>query len=355
MSGHENVALDRDRPRRHGFCAEALAANEVRPLGEPQLERPTLHSLGVYWIVQGDDNKNAAVKLEYRQVDSADWRLGAPLFRVERKAHNMQRFRTQLKVPDDGWLFAGSVLLVETGTAYELKVTLNDPDGKKSVTRTLRSQTRTEPCAPAGMRIRHVVPGNKGGAGTVEDPFQGLAAADKAAIPGDLFLVHPGVYHESFRITKSGQEGKPIIWRGSGQGEAVIDPRGRADKPPAVAVDAARAQDVWFEDLTIRNAQFGLGFNDANRIVIRRCRVSKVDYALAATRDVAGVSNDHFISDNVLEGPSTWPRTKGIEDARGIQVTGQGHVVCYNRIRGFADAIDTFPSIRCAGHRLPQQ
>ena len=33
---------------------------------------------------------------------------------------------------------------------------------------------------------------------------------------------------------------------------------------------------------------------------------------------------------------------------RGIQITGEGHVVCYNRIRGFADAIDTLPSARCA-------
>jgi hypothetical protein len=29
-------------------------------------------------------------------------------------------------------------------------------------------------------------------------------------------------------------------------------------------------------------------------------------------------------------------------------VTGQGHVICYNRILSFADAIDTFPSVRCA-------
>jgi hypothetical protein len=50
----------------------------------------------------------------------------------------------------------------------------------------------------------------------------------------------------------------------------------------------------------------------------------------------------------VIEGPCTWPRTKGIENPRGIQVTGTGHVVCYNRLRGFSDAIDTFGSQRCA-------
>jgi FMN-dependent NADH-azoreductase len=30
-----------------------------------------------------------------------------------------------------------------------------------------------------------------------------------------------------------------------------------------------------------------------------------------------------------------------------VQLTGTGHVICYNRIKGFADAVDTFPSVRC--------
>ena len=65
-----------------------------------------------------------------------------------------------------------------------------------------------------------------------------------------------------------------------------------------------------------------------------------VDYGIVATRN--GPARQHFfITDNVLTGPCTWPRTKGIENPRGIQVAGTGHVVCYNRIRGFADAIDT--------------
>ena len=57
---------------------------------------------------------------------------------------------------------------------------------------------------------------------------------------------------------------------------------------------------------------------------------------------------DHFLADNLIEGPSTWPRTRASKMPAGIQISGQGHVVCYNRIRGFADAIDTFPSPRCA-------
>ena len=56
----------------------SLGANRARVLGDPQLERPTLHSLGVYWIVGGDDNRNASVHLEYRKAGTSSWRAGAP-------------------------------------------------------------------------------------------------------------------------------------------------------------------------------------------------------------------------------------------------------------------------------------
>jgi hypothetical protein len=62
---------------------------------------------------------------------------------------------------------------------------------------------------------------------------------------------------------------------------------------------------------------------------------------LTATRQDVPMT-DFFVADNLIEGPSTWPRTKGIESAEGVEVTGEGHVVCYNRIRGFADAVSIF-------------
>ena len=53
------------------------ASDLSRPLGNPQLERPTLRSLGVYWIIQGDDNQNAFIGLEYRKAGSSPWRTAA--------------------------------------------------------------------------------------------------------------------------------------------------------------------------------------------------------------------------------------------------------------------------------------
>jgi hypothetical protein len=128
----------------------------------------------------------------------------------------------------------------------------------------------------------------------------------------------------------------------------VIDGQGESAVRPTHAIEASGTHDVWIEDLTVQNAMHGVTFHDAARIVVRRCHIQKVVFGMNAARNTQGIAQDHLIADNVIEGPSTWPRTKGIEDARGIQITGEGHVICYNRIRGFADAIDTFSSPRCS-------
>ena len=43
------------------------AADAVTP-GEFVVERPTLICQGFQWFVDGDDNRNATVKVEFRQV-----------------------------------------------------------------------------------------------------------------------------------------------------------------------------------------------------------------------------------------------------------------------------------------------
>src|SRR5687768_14409145 len=109
--------------------SSAVAGNNAAPVGEPQLERPTLRSLGAYWIIRGDDNKNASVRVDYRKKGADDWRQGPSLFRVEKGAHKSKEHGSRLDVPKDAWLFAGSVVLLEPSTDYEIKLTLSDPDG----------------------------------------------------------------------------------------------------------------------------------------------------------------------------------------------------------------------------------
>lgn len=330
-----------------GTLRPAAAENAATPVGEPVLEPATLHCLGAYWIIRGDDNKNAQVEVAYRPAGAAQWKTAMPLFRVQKGAHKDEKGQSHLTVPDDAWLFAGSVVLLAPDTAYELRLTLTDPDGGNAH-KLLAAHTIAEPVAPANAPQRHVVPGAGGGTGTAADPYKGLAAAQANARPGDLFLLHAGDYEGTFTADKSGEPGRPIIWRGAGDGEAIIDGQGKAAQRPGRAVSATNIHDVWFEKLTLRNADYALVGHNSARLVIRRCHMHDVEFGITCTNNSTDRVQGFFISDNVIEGPSTWPRTKGIEDARGIQMTGQGHVVCFNRIRGFGDAVDTFPSQRCA-------
>jgi len=322
------------------MAAVGCAANEnpVTP-GKLVLEEPTLLCLGVRWYVSGDENANAAVKMSYRQKGDQQWREAMPLFRVGSSdaagaeepflSEEINR-RWPSPLPN---LFAGSIFDLKPDTAYEIKLVLSDPDGG-SATRTLEARTRGEPIAPKPKRTLHVKPGNGGGTGTADDPIRGLAAANAIAKAGDLFLVHAGVYEGTFETDKSGTPEAPIVWRGAGDGEAVIDAKGAGR-----GVSANLVHDVFFEGLSIRNSEFGMVPHGASNVVVRRCHFYDNEYGFAGYRQDLPMKG-FFIADNLFEGPSTWPRTKGIEDARAVQVSGQGHMVCYNRIRGFGDGID---------------
>ena len=54
------------------------------------------------------------------------------------------------------------------------------------------------------------MPGSGGGTGTDRDFFRGLAPAQKAAAPGDLFLVEAGVYAGTWTVNRSGTPGQLV-------------------------------------------------------------------------------------------------------------------------------------------------
>lgn len=324
------------------------AEDASQPLGAPVLEPPTLHSLGVYWIIRGDQNQNAVVTLECREEGVPDAVPCLPLLRVERGAHSAGESGSTLSLPDGAWLFAGSALLLTPGTHYELRLSLHDPDGGthqvQCAARTLTEPVWTSP----DWRVLHVAPGAGGGSGSATDPLRGLAAAQRAAKPGTLCLLQPGRYPGTFDVRQSGEPGRPIVWRGPADGSAVLGGPDELGRPAAVGISASGRHDVWFDDLTVRHADYGIVAHDAQRLVVRHCQVRDCEYGFTCTRNTQGQVHGLFLTDNLMVGPSTWPRQKGIENARGIQITGSGHVVAYNRIRGYADAIDTFPSPVCA-------
>ncbi|MBA3707857.1 MAG: hypothetical protein H0W83_03430 [Planctomycetes bacterium] len=341
-----------------------VAENATLPLAGPVSEPSTTLSLGMHWIVRGDDNRNAAIAVSYRPAGSKDWKQGPPLWRVAKGAHTQagkEKHASDLDVPADGWLFAGSILLLESKTSYEVKLALTDPDGG-STEKTFTASTTAEPQLAAGGVMLHVAPGAGGGSGTEAAPFLGLAAAQAAAKPGARFLLHAGVYPGTFEVTASGEPGKPIVWQGPESGDAVIDAKDPDGKALPRGVSASEVHDVWFRKLAIRGADFGMVIHGSSRIVIQRCHLTDVGYGITGhprTKDQTACG--FFISDNILEGRCKWllPFENNAEadaqwhsETRAIEVCGTGSEICYNRISHFKDAIDLAPSFLTADNDI---
>ena len=271
----------------------------------------TIHSIGLEWHVTGDGNHNASATVEYRAQGSEAWRDALPLVRVDNNGANM---------------LAGSVLFLEPGTLYDVRVSLSDPDGGAD-SRMVAVATRALPTLPLGGRTFHVVPGTGGGQGSSSDPFKGIAAAQAVAQPGDVFLLHTGAYGGRIRFAKSGTAQKHVVWKAAGDGEVRMD-----------GVDIA-ASHVWVEGVTVRNQSFAMLSSGApENVVVIRCAFYNNHYGL----HLSGGGKDWYIADNTIVGDT--PYTTGSFSGEGIDLakTG-GHTVAHNSITNVADGI-SYPS-----------
>jgi hypothetical protein len=90
--------------------------------GEFIVEPPTLINLGFEWKIQGDDNGNATVAVQYRKKGQSKWKEALPLLRIgDEKVWRAREF-LEYWTPR---LFAGSILDLEEGTTYECRFTIS--------------------------------------------------------------------------------------------------------------------------------------------------------------------------------------------------------------------------------------
>jgi len=345
--------------------------NAVAP-GEFIVEPPTLLNLGFEWKIQGDDNRNATVAVQYRKKGETEWREALPLLRVgDEKVWRAREF-LEYWTPR---LFAGSILDLEEGTTYECRFTLSDPDGvqgqaiqKATVT------TRSVPKIYTGGRTLHVYPPDY--QGPREQPsFNGLKEAyygpgtgdwnvvrERPVQPGDVILVHAGLYKAdrtdyvtpysipfdgTYVLTIDGTAEKPIVIKGAGDGEAIFDGNGCHRLFDIMAADYN-----YFEGITIRNTDIAIfaGLKEvlgSSGLVVRNCRMEEV--GIGITTEYAG-SKNFYIADNVFVGRDDRYRLIGwsnfgryrphpLKSYYGVKVYGQGHVICHNSVSYFHDAI----------------
>lgn len=297
--------------------ALATAAEAGTTPGELR-SHATIQSVGIEWDIAGDSNHNATCRVQYRAKGSAAWKSALPLFRVD-----FHGWYAGAKADRACNMLAGSVLFLQPGTAYEVRLDLSDPDGG-SATKTLAIQTRPVPSLVTDGRKLHVTPGDGGGDGSPAKPFRGLKAAQAAAKPGDVFLLHAGRYGE-FAFNRPGEPGRHVAWKSAGDGAAVFE-----------RVEVA-ASHVWLEGLTFRRGAQSNGLKAQGAVadaVVSRCSFTGFHYSIALRPEC----RDWYIADNVIVGDND-PITGGI-GGEGIELNhSSGHVVCHNRISRTADGV----------------
>jgi hypothetical protein len=354
--------------------------------GELVLEPPTLINLGFEWFIQGDVNRDASVEVTFRKKGDSTWRPGLPLLRLNGE-RIFAESRIDLVAPN---MFAGSVLDLNPDTAYEVRLTLSDPDGVQGTAqRTVTVRTRPEPQPYAGGRVFHVYP--PGFKGTkVEPSFEGLmcaynfwcAGTDWATsgrprvIAGDTILVHAGVYKYNrfeytndptvnrtvpldgtYYLTADGTPDMPIAIKAAGDGDVIFDGNGNF-----ALFDVRAADYTYFEGITFRNAeiaiQAGTQFIAGSKgLTVKKSRFENVGAGVFT--NFAG-SSHFYIADNTFIGRNDpnhligwngefWTKFNGVEGQTfppkmasyvAVKLYGPGHVVAYNYIADFHDGIN---------------
>lgn len=354
-----------------GAISAVTGQNNAVLSGNFLMEPSTLQSLGFEWSIEGDDNRDATVSVAYRRKGASDWKQGPPMLRIgrERAGEPVWSYIT----PN---LFAGSILNLDEGTTYECKFTLSDPDGVVGEPeKFVEATTRTEPRPFSGGRVRHVYP--DGYEGSKEEPaYNGLLHAyygyprfadwiltTDPVEAGDIILVHAGLYKADYTdyrdyhgltfdgtyfLTQDGEPDKPITIQTAGDGDVVFDGAG-AD----VLFDLTAADFHYLEGITFRDTKVAIraGLMNAygcDGLSVKYCRFEDIGIGIQGQYEG---SRHFYIADNTFIGREDTSKVyhNKIENGRNLQriasyyavkLHGQGHTVCYNRIKYFFDGID---------------
>ena len=277
-------------------------ADQTTP-GATTTPSPTIRNLTVEWAITGDANTNATVGVRYR-ASGGDWHQGYPLRRIP--AGTVEGFTWTNR-------FAGSVFDLDPATAYEIELALLDPDGGCEI-RTINATTRAVPAPMSGAPVKPVTPGT-------------FTQVTGGAVAGDILELAAGTY-PGFTFTKDGTAAAPIVIRAASGATVNIS----AD----VRLDGRRY--VILAGLTITGK---IKFNDSRGLAIIGNTVTTTeDGIVAKTR-----SEDLYIADNIVTGATQWNEAalgvSGANVGEGIEVTGPGHVIEHNRVKGFRDCIST--------------
>ncbi|HEV7716492.1 MAG TPA: hypothetical protein VGO53_12920, partial [Steroidobacteraceae bacterium] len=370
------------------LASSAAWAENRTTTGELVVEPPTLMALGFEWTIVGDDNRNSHVAISYRKKGTQKWSRGLDPLRLQNE-ETYTKGALDWVAPN---MFSGSVFDLDEDTDYEVKLALQDADGVDGdAEKTVTVRTRAEPRPAKEGRVFHVYPPGYTGpkqqpafAGLLEAYYMGSLGGDwsRASPPrvkaGDTILVHAGLYlskhdhysHEinsrfttccgtpwdgTYYLTQDGTAERPIAIVGAGDGEVIFDGDGNT-----VLFNLMGGDYNYFEGLTFRNTGTAIeaGMKDiagSKGLTVKHSKFENIGTAVHS--DWSGTAG-FYIADNDMTGREpldsvfTWYAikpwserpdfaTRGVmKSFYAVSIYGQGHVMAYNRVRGFHDGLD---------------
>ncbi|MFH1597565.1 MAG: right-handed parallel beta-helix repeat-containing protein [Patescibacteria group bacterium] len=309
-------------------------------------DEPTLKSLGFRWYVEGDEDNDAQVQVQYKRSVDSQYKQALEMKRINNDACG---YHTEMWTT--GNLFAGSVLNLEPGTSYDVRFTMSDPDGVSGdIVKNATVSTRSEPPRHQGNNTIDVYPGDS------------LLTAAQNAQPGDVILLHEGVHDYSSGGTmnlgsvlsgKQTSEENPIVIRGVDKDTVIVNgPHGSSSANCVQSlirfINLGSSDYIHLEDFTIRNACVAVIAENAKNLVVRNMNFLDVWGGVWGRVNWYGPNNpwqgddeNWFIVDNVIIGKTNpwFPRSSAYGNNGGVRVYGKGHVVAYNTISNFWDGI----------------
>jgi hypothetical protein len=343
------------------ITSPAMAAGNGTTVGDLELAA-TFECISVYSNFSDDDNSNNQTTVEYREADGS-WKPAHPLV-VDRRQEIYDRWwfgRDGQEGPNpfaNQW--RGSIIGLEPGTEYEVRVTYTDPDGiagTDSVVGSIRTRDEDIPLG-TGNTYYVATDGDDANPGTEAEPFGTIQHAADIVAAGDTVYIKGGTYvpelteyrgsaNHGIIITTSGTPDNYITFQNYNGEEVIIE--GNDIAAALIAIDMASY--VRIRGLTIQNAYYaGIKLtHEANYNIIESCVFHNCGHANphAAIEINLGAANtliqyNHFDNHNNDYGDNRHRANgvclgfwQGYSDDHGGP--GPGTVIRYNTFDGTAD------------------
>jgi hypothetical protein len=289
-----------------GLLPIGVRAQTATLAGTVSAPEPTLTHLSIEWAITGDSDQDGAVAVAFRPLGTTTWRAGMPLRRVP-AGSNAGIGNTW------GNRHSGSLFGLSPGTTYEISLELVDPDGGSTQT-SVQATTRAAP-QPGTGALRPATPAT-------------LSAVLAQAQPGDIVELGAGSY-TGFTLGRDGTAGLPLTLRGA-TGAQVDGELGLFSR-----------RHVIVQGLTV-NGRIRINGSSDVAVLGNTVNASATQFngdGIVCYLRCARV----VIADNTVNGTTAWAEASfgvsGNNRGEGILVTGPGHVIQGNVVRGFRDGI----------------